>query len=111
MKTIAAAVFLAAAVAGFGQTASQSSQPPVTVRVATEVEELARGYAAAFSSITRTPVYLVHSRDGTTTVLVSIKSVKASAGVLVVETDKGLVYILNPKDMVMITDVAPKKDS
>ena len=111
MKTIAAAFFLAAAVAGYGQPASQGSQQPVTVRVATEVEELARGYAAAFSSITRTPVYLIHSRGGTTTVLVSIKSVKASAGVLVVETDKGLVYILNPKDVVMITDVAPKKDT
>lgn len=109
MKTITALLFLAAAVAGFGQPAPQGSQQPVTVRVATEVEELARGYAAAFSSITRTPVYLIHSRDGTTTVFVSIRSVKASAGVLVVETDKGLIYILNPKDVVMITDVAPKK--
>jgi hypothetical protein len=111
MKTIAAAFFLAAAVAGFGQTASQSSQPPVTVRVATEVEELARGYAAAFSSITRTPVYLIHSRDDITTVLVSVKSMKASAGVLIVEVEKGLTYIINPRDVVMITDAPPRKDT
>ncbi len=111
MKTIAAAFFLATAVAGFGQTSSQSTQPPVTVRVATEVEELARGYAAAFASITRTPVYLIHSRDDATTVLVSVKSVKASAGVLIVEIEKGLTYVINPRDVVMITDAPPRKDS
>ena len=110
MKTIAAAFFLTFAVAGFGQTSSQSSQPPVTVRVATEVEELAKGYAAAFASITRTPVYLIHSRDDTTTVLVSVKSVKASAGVLIVEVEKGLTYVINPRDVVMITDAPPRKD-
>jgi hypothetical protein len=111
MKTIAAAFLLAAAAAGFGQTASQSSQPPVTVRIATEVEELARGYAAAFSSITRTPVYLIHSRDDTTTVLISVKSIKASAGVLIVEVERGLTYIINPRDVVMITDAPPRKDT
>jgi hypothetical protein len=110
MKIIAAAFFLAIATAGFGQTSSQSS-PPVTVRVATEVEELARGYAAAFTSITRTPVYLIHSRDDTTTVLVSVKSVKASAGVLIVEVEKGLTYVINPRDVVMLTDAPPKKDN
>ena len=110
MKTIAAAFFLAFAVVGFGQTSSQSSQP-VTVRVATEVEELARGYAAAFSGFTRTPVYLIHSRDDTTTVLVSVKSVKASAGVLIVEVEKGLTYVINPRDVVMLTDAPPKKDN
>lgn len=111
MKTITAALFLAITVAGFGQTASQNSQAPVTVRVATEVEELARGYAAAFSNFTRTPVYLIHSRDDTTTVLVSVKAVKASAGVLIVEVEKGLTYVINPRDVVMLTDAPPKKDN
>jgi uncharacterized protein (DUF849 family) len=111
MRTIAAAFFLAVAVTGFGQSAPQSPQLPVTVRVATEVEELARGYAAAFSSMTHTPVYLIHSRDDTTTVLVGVKSVKASAGVLIVEVEKGLTYVINPRDVVMITDAPPRKDN
>jgi hypothetical protein len=111
MKTITTVLFLAAAVTGLAQTAPPGGQPPINVRVATEIEELARGYAAAFASITRTPVYLIHSRDEITTILVSIKSVKASTGVLIIETDKGLTYILNPRDVVMITDAPPKKDT
>jgi hypothetical protein len=104
MKSFTLLLFLAAAVSGFGQ-----SQSPVTVRVSTDVEELARGYAEAFPAITRTPVYLIHSRDDITTVLISIKSVKAAAGVLIVQDEKGLTYIINPKDVVMISDAPPPK--
>ena len=111
MKTIfAALLFLAAAVAGIAQSASTGA-PPVTVRVDSEVEQLARGYAAAFSSITHTPIYLIHSRDDTTTVLVSVRSVKAVDGVLVVQDEKGLTYVLNPRDVVMLTDAPPKRDN
>jgi trehalose-6-phosphate synthase len=110
MKTITTLLFLAAAVTVLGQPAPQGAQPPVNVRISTEVEELARGYAAAFSSIAHTPIYLIHSRDDTTTVLVSLRSVKAVAGVLVVQDEKGLTYVLNPRDVVMITDAPPKKD-
>ena len=110
MKSLTTLLFLAAVVTGFGQPANSGSQSPVTLRVNTEVEELARGYAEAFPTITHTPVYLIHSRDDTTTVLVSLRSVKAVAGVLVVQDDKGLTYVLNPRDVVMITDAPPKKE-
>ena len=110
MKTITTLLFLAAAVTAFGQPAPQGGQPPINVRISSEAEELARGYAAAFASITRTPIYLIHSRDDTTTVLVSLRSVKAVDGVLVVQDDKGLTYVLNPRDVVMITDAPPKKE-
>ena len=110
MKTFTILLFLTAAATGFGQPANSGSPQPVTVRVGTEVEELARGYAEAFSTITRTPVYLIHSRDDTTTVLISLKSVRAAAGVLIVQDEKGLTYIINPKDVVMISDAPPKKD-
>jgi trehalose-6-phosphate synthase len=106
MKTITTVLFLAAAVTALGQT----TQPPVNVRISTEVEELARGYAAAFSGMTHTPIYLIHSRDDNTTVLVSLRSVKAVAGVLIVQDEKGLTYVLNPRDVVMITDAPPKKE-
>ena len=110
MKTITAILFLTATIAAFGQPAERGA-PPVTVRVATEVEELAQGYAAAFAAITRTPVFLIHSRDDTTTVLISIRSVKALAGVLIVQDEKGLTYAINPRDVVMITDAPPKKET
>jgi trehalose-6-phosphate synthase len=106
MKTITTVLFLVAAATALGQT----TQPPVNVQISTEVEELARGYATAFSGMTHTPIYLIHSRDDTTTVLVSLRSVKAVAGVLIVQDEKGLTYVLNPRDVVMITDAPPKKD-
>lgn len=111
MKTIIATLLLlAATAAGFGQAASAAAQP-VNVRIDSEAEQLARGYAAAFASITHTPVYLIHSRDDTTTVLVSIRSVRAVDGVLVVQDEKNLTYVINPRDVVMITDAPPKKDN
>ena len=110
MKSITLLLFLLAAVTGFGQSANSGAQAPVTVRVSTDVEELARGYAEGFSTINRTPVYLVHSRDDITTVLVSIRSVKAVSGALIVQDEKGLTYVINPRDVVMISDAPPKKD-
>jgi hypothetical protein len=110
MKTIIALFFLTVVTAGFGQSADLVPPRPANVEIRTEVEELARGYAAAFSSITRTPVYLIHSRDDTSTVLVGIKSVKAVGGVLVVQDERGLTYVMNPRDVVMITDAPPKKE-
>jgi hypothetical protein len=110
MKMIIAWFLLTTAIAGFGQSVDSGPPRPATVQIQTEVEELARGYAAAFAGISRTPVYLIHSRDDTSTVLVGIKSVKAVGGVLVVQDERGLTYIMNPKDVVMITDAPPKKE-
>jgi hypothetical protein len=110
MKTITMLLFLAASITAFGQPADSGPPRPPGVQIPTEVEELARGYAAAFAGITRTPVYLIHTRDETSTVLVSIKSVKAVGGVLVVQDERGLTYIMNPRDVVMITDSVPKKE-
>ncbi|HTX65021.1 MAG TPA: hypothetical protein VMD31_04565 [Opitutaceae bacterium] len=111
MKIIATLLFLAAAAVGFAQSAPANPPPPVNVRLDTEVEQLARGYAAAFSAITHTPIYLIHTRDDTTTVLVSLRSVRAVDGVLVVQDEKNLTYVINPRDVVMITDAPPKKDN
>src|SRR5664280_132071 len=111
MKTITTLLFLATVITGFGQSIdSGQSRPANVVQIPTEVEQLARGYAAAFAGITRTPIYLIHSRDENSTVLVSIKSVKAVGGVLMVQDERGLTYIMNPRDVVMITDAPPKKE-
>jgi hypothetical protein len=110
MKTITIVSFLFLAGLAFGQPGDQGAGQPLTVRLESEVEQLARGYAAAFTGITHTPIYLNLRREGATVTLVSIRSMKAVAGVLVVETDKGLTYVLNPKDIVSLTDAPPKKE-
>jgi hypothetical protein len=110
MKTITTLLFLAAIVTGFGQSVDTGVSRPAASPVPTEVEELARSYATAFASITHTPVYLIHSRDDNSTILTGLKSVKAVGGVLVVQDEHGLTYVLNPRDVVMITDAVPKKE-
>jgi len=37
--------------------------------------------------------------------------VKAAAGGLIVEVEQGRTYVINPRDVVMITDAPPRKDS
>jgi len=110
MKTLTTLLLLATLATGFGQSVDAALARPGGAPAPTEVEELARSYAAAFASLTRTPVYLIHSRDDTSTVLSGIKSVRAVGGVLVVQDDKGLTYVMNPRDVVMITDAATKKE-
>jgi len=110
MKTIIAAILLLLAATGWAQSAAPGAGQPVTVRLESEVEQLARGYATAFPDIPHTPIYLNLRREGATVTLVGIRSMKAVAGVLVVETDKGLTYVLNPKDVVSLTDAPPKKE-
>jgi hypothetical protein len=97
-------------IAGTAFAQSGNLGTPATIRVPTEPEELARGYAEAYAAIRNTPVFLVHSRDDTTTVLVGVRSVRAMGGVLVVQDEKGLTYALNPRDVVMITDAPPKRE-
>ncbi len=110
MKKITAVLFLLLASTAFAQPSNQGAGQPVTFRLESEVEQLAKGYATAFTGINHTPIYLNLRREGATVTLVSVRSVKAVAGVLVVETDKGLTYALNPKDVVSLTDAPPKKE-
>ena len=109
MKTTAAVLFLAAALTSFGQPASTGPAQPMSIHVASEIEDLARGYSEAFARISRTPVYLNLRKDGATVTLVSVRAVRPFAGVVVIELDNGFTYILNPEDIVSITDAPPPK--
>jgi len=109
MKTIAAALFLAAALTSFGQPETTSPSQPISVHIASEIEDLARGYAAAFPVIAHTPVFVYLRREGGTAVLVSPRRMKAQAGVLIIELENGFTYIINPEDVIAITDAPPPK--
>lgn len=87
------------------------NQPPpgATIEVRSEVEDLAAGFAAGFKSIGSVPVYLTHVRGDKVTVIVSVKAVAAARGVLIVTLDSGQTYLLNPLDVVSISDAPPQK--
>jgi hypothetical protein len=73
------------------------------ITVHSEVKELAQGYAQAYGQLSRW-VNLTYQRDGQKAVLAGVRSIKAVEGVLVVEVGKGALYLINPKDVVSITD-------
>lgn len=84
---------------------------PIQVSVESEVKDLAKGYAAAFALLSRPPLTLVFQKEGNLNTLEDVKSVRAVDGVLVVEVGRGLLYVINPKDVVYLTDgnrIAPK---
>ena len=83
---------------------SAVSTPPMQVTVQSDVKDLAKGYAAAFGSLTNTPFTLVMQKEGSVRRIEDIKTVKDSDGVLIVTTGKGLTYIVNPRDIIYITD-------
>lgn len=103
MKTTLFALFFAvAASSALGQ--SQNSTQPVQVTVQSEARELARGFARASSELNRPPVTLVLQKEGILRVIEDVRQVRDSEGVLVVEQGKGLIYLVNPRDVLYITD-------
>ncbi|BET67140.1 hypothetical protein ASA1KI_20580 [Opitutales bacterium ASA1] len=87
--------------------ASKAQTGGNTINVPSEAEQLARGFAAAYDEIQRTPVFLVYERAGRTAVVSSVRSIRAIGGVLVVVNDKRLTYIVNARDVVCLTDDPP----
>ena len=90
----------------FAQSHTQTSAPaaPAQLAVESEAKDLANGYAQAFSQLSRPPLTLAFQKEGVMRVLEDVKSVRAAEGVLVVEVGRGLIYVINPKDVVYLTD-------
>ena len=78
--------------------------PPATVTINSDAKELAQGYARAASRLSRPPITLATQKEGVVRVLEDVQSIKDSEGVLVVEVGKGLIYLINAKDVIYVTD-------
>jgi hypothetical protein len=94
------------ATGAFAQSRSQASNPsaPEQVTIESEAKVLANGYALAFSQLSRPPLTLAFQKEGALRVLEDVKGVRAVEGVLVVEVGRGLIYVINAKDVVYLTD-------
>ena len=88
----------------FAQTQSAPASAPVHVTVDSEAKDLANGYALAFTQLSRPPLTITFQKEGVLRVLEDVKQVRAAGGVLVVEVGRGLIYVINPKDVVYLTD-------
>jgi hypothetical protein len=85
-------------------TSTAPQPPPVNVVVESEARSLAIGYEAAFKQLSRPPLTIVFEKDGTLRVLEDVKQVRAAGGVVLAEVGRGLIYVINPKDIVYLTD-------
>ncbi|PTY08617.1 hypothetical protein DB347_03305 [Opitutaceae bacterium EW11] len=86
----------------FAQTTSAPAGAVVTIE--SEAVELARGYAAAFSSLRQPPLTLAFQKAGSVFVLEDVKGLHASGGILVVEVGRGMMYLVSARDVLYITD-------
>lgn len=109
-KYLIAVVVLLTGTSYAQRSSSDSSSPVFNLRMKGENEELAEGYAKAFSNLRSVPFHVLLSREGGEPLVIpDIKRVSASGAVLVLETGKGLVYVVRPKDIMWFSDAAPNK--
>ena len=92
------------------QAAAPAPAPVVNIQERDNLEELARSYARAFTFLKTTPVHIALQREGRTTVLNDIKRLTSAGSVLVVENGKGLIFLVNPRDVFWISDSPVPKE-
>lgn len=95
-----------------GLRAADTSSGPVNVTINSEATELAAGYARAFLNLRSVPFHVQLEREGGKTIFINdIKRISAVGAVLLLETGKGLLYVVNPKDIVWFSDAPMEKSS
>ena len=65
---------------------------------------LARSYVQAFGALVRPPYTLTMQKENIGYVLEDVRAVKEVGGLLIVEVGRGFNYVVNPKDIVAISD-------
>ena len=104
-KLLLSLLLLATTTGAFSATTDVPSSQPVNVTVKSEGQELAAGFAAAFTRLRHVPFHVQLQREGSSAIVINdIKTVTAAGAALLVETNKGLFYVINPKDVVWISD-------
>jgi len=101
---IIGSLFLAAT--AWAQTGPLSPAPTTAVHVTTdsEIKDLARGYAHASTALSHPPISLAFQKEGVLRVIDDVRTIRDNEGILVVVVGTGLSYLINPRDVVYITD-------
>lgn len=103
------AMLLSVPSVGFTATDSVPVQP-VSVTVTGDARELAVGYTLAFAKLRRVPFQVQLQHEGGKPILIQdVKTVSAAGSVLVIETSKGLIYAVNPNDVIWVSDAPVEK--
>ncbi len=97
-------VFVAAVGGVFAQNRNASVPEDRTVMIESENRLLARSYVQAFGALVRPPYTLTMQKENIGYVLEDVRAVKEVGGLLIVEVGRGFNYVVNPKDIVAISD-------
>ena len=89
-----------------GSVFAQNSQShsPLPIVIESENKLLTRAYVQAFGALVRPPFTLTMQRENIMYVLEDVRGVKDVGGLLVVEVGRGFNYVVNPKDIIAISD-------
>jgi len=103
---VSSLLFISAVTGVFAQ--NQNRTTPVQVESAVVVESenrlLVRAYVQGFGTLIRPPFTLTMQRENICYVLEDVRALKESGALLIVEVGRGYNYIVNPKDIVAISD-------
>lgn len=101
-----AAAFVAAAFAADTRTTPQALPPlpPATVNVSSTVADLAAGYAGAAQQMSPQSLVIYYAGEKDVIALKGIRSVRHSAGVVIVVFSAGDIMALNAERIVLVTD-------
>jgi hypothetical protein len=95
-------MFLSALTGVFAQNSTPHAPAPVIIE--SENKLLSRSYVQAFGVLVRPPFTLSLQRENIMYVLEDVRGVKEAGGLLIVEVGRGFNYIVNPKDIIAISD-------
>jgi hypothetical protein len=102
-KILLGSLFAFSALTGvFAQNSQTTSLAPVVIE--SENKLLTRAYVQAFGALVRPPFTLTLQRENITYMLEDVRSVKDVGGLLIVEVGRGFNYVVNPKDIIAISD-------
>ena len=103
-KLFVSALLFTAAVCGVFAQGQAGGAADAGVYVESENRMLARAYVQAFGALVRPPFTLTLQKENVGYVLEDVRGIKDAGGILIVEVGRGFNYVVNPKDIVAISD-------
>ncbi|MGC4072715.1 MAG: hypothetical protein QM760_09380 [Nibricoccus sp.] len=103
---VSSLLFLSAATGVFAQNQTRATPVQVDPTVVVEAEGrlLARSYVQSFTTLIRPPFTLTMQRENICYVLEDVRTLREAGPLLIVEVGRGNNYVVNPKDIVAISD-------
>ena len=101
-------VIVLSTLTGLSTSFAVSPRGPVVVEIENEGQSLAQGYAKAFDKFPPGAKYaIIKTQKGPQHITGSIRDIEAIEATLVIYIDNGPIHVVNPHDIVKITNEKP----